>query len=127
LTGHFGVWDDRSSEESYKEAGMPKFLLKASYTREGVQGLLREGGTGRRSAIEQLAQGLGGSIEAFYFALGEDDVYVIADMPDNVTAVAVSGVVNAAGAVHLTTIPLVTAEEVDEATKKSVDYRPPGA
>ncbi len=106
---------------------MPKFLLKASYTREGVQGLLREGGTGRRSAIEQLAQGLGGSIEAFYFALGEDDVYVIADMPDNVTAVAVSGVVNAAGAVHLTTISLVTPEEVDEATKKSVDYRPPGA
>ncbi len=106
---------------------MPKFLLKASYTAEGIKGLLREGGTGRRSAIEQLAQGLGGSIEAFYFALGEDDVYVITDMPDNVTAVAVSGVVNAAGAVHLATIPLVTAEEVDEATKKSVDYRPPGA
>ncbi|HEX2111533.1 MAG TPA: GYD domain-containing protein [Gaiellaceae bacterium] len=106
---------------------MAKFLLRASYTSEGVKGLLREGGTGRRSTIEQLAQGLGGSIEAFYFALGEDDVYVIADFPDNVTAVAVSGAVNAAGAVHLTTIPLVTPEEVDEATKKSVDYRPPGA
>ncbi len=106
---------------------MPKFLLKASYTAEGVKGLLREGGTGRRSAIEQLAQGLGGSIEGFYYALGEHDVYVITDMPDNVTAVAVSSVVNAAGAVHLTTIPLVTPEEVDEATKKSVDYRPPGA
>ncbi len=105
---------------------MPKFLLKASYTAEGIKGLLQEGGTGRRSAIEQLAQGLGGSIEAFYFALGEDDVYVITDMPDNVTAVAVSGVVNAAGAVHLSTVPLVTAEEVDEATRKSVDYRPPG-
>ncbi len=47
-------------------------------------------------------------------------------MPDNVTAVAVSGVINAAGAVQLTTIPLVTPEEVDEASKKSVDYRPPG-
>jgi uncharacterized protein with GYD domain len=105
---------------------MPKFLLKASYTPEGIKGLLREGGTGRRSAVEQLAQGLGGSIEAFYYALGEDDVYVITDFPDNVTAVAVSSAVNAAGAVHLTTIPLVTAEEVDEATKKSVDYRPPG-
>jgi uncharacterized protein with GYD domain len=106
---------------------MPKFLLKASYTSEGIQGLLREGGTGRRSAIEQLAQGLGGNLEAFYYALGEDDVYVIADFPDNVTAVAVSAAVNAAGAVQLTTIPLVTPEEVDEATKKSVDYRPPGA
>ncbi len=58
---------------------MPKFLLRASYTSEGVKGLLREGGTGRRSAIEQLAQGLGGSVEAFYFALGEEDVYVIVE------------------------------------------------
>ncbi len=105
---------------------MPKFLLKGSYTSEGIKGLLREGGTGRRSAVEQLAQGLGGSIEAFYYALGEDDFYVITDFPDNVTAVAVSAAVNAAGAVHVTTIALATPEEVDEATKKSVEYRPPG-
>ena len=105
---------------------MPKFLLKGSYTAEGIKGLLREGGTARRSAIEQLAQGLGGSIEAFYFALGDDDVYVISDFPDTVTAVAVSAAVNAAGAVQVTTILLATPEEVDEATKKSVDYRPPG-
>ena len=105
---------------------MPKFLLKGSYTSEGVTGLLREGGTGRRSAVEQLAQGLGGSIEAFYFALGDDDVYVISDFPDTVTAVALSAAVNAAGAVQVTTILLATPEEVDEATKKSIDYRPPG-
>jgi uncharacterized protein with GYD domain len=105
---------------------MPKFLLKGSYTSEGVKGLLREGGTARRSAIQQLAQGLGGTVEAFYYALGEDDVYVITDFPDNVTAVAVSAAVNASGAVHVTTIALATPEEVDEATKKSVDYRPPG-
>lgn len=105
---------------------MPKFLLKGSYTSEGIKGLLREGGTARRSAVEQLAQGLGGSIEAFYYALGDDDVYVITDFPDTVTAVAVSAAVNAAGAVHVTTILLATPEEVDEATKKSVDYRPPG-
>ena len=105
---------------------MPKFLVKASYTAEGVKGLLREGGTSRRSTIEELARNLGGNVEAFYYALGEDDVYVITEFPDNVTAVALSGAVNAAGAVKLTTIPLVTPEEVDEATKKTVDYRPPG-
>ena len=106
---------------------MPKFMLKASYTPEGIKGLLREGGTSRRSTIEELARSLGGSIEAFYYALGEDDVYVISDFPDNVTAVAVSGAVNASGAVKLTTVPLVTAEEVDQAAQKAVDYRPPGA
>src|ERR671937_2008627 len=109
-----------------EEVGMPKFLVKASYTAEGVKGLLREGGTSRRSTIEELARNLGGNVEAFYYALGEDDVYVITEFPDNVTAVALSGAVNAAGAVKLTTIPLVTPEEVDEATKKTVDYRPPG-
>jgi len=106
---------------------MPKFLLQASYTAEGTKGLLREGGSGRRRAVEQLAQGLGGSIEAFYYAFGEDDVYVIADFPDNVTAVAVSGTVNASGAVRVKTVPLLTPDEIDEATKKSVDYRPPGS
>ncbi len=106
---------------------MPKFMLKASYTPEGIKGLLREGGTSRRSTIEELARSLGGSIEAFYYALGDDDVYVISDFPDNVTAVAVSGAVNASGAVKLTTVPLVTAEEVDQAAQKAVDYRPPGA
>ncbi len=105
---------------------MPKFLLKASYTAEGVKGLLREGGTSRRSTIEELARNLGGSIDAFYYAFGDDDTYVICDFPDNATAVALSAAANASGAVKLTTIPLIAPEEVDEATQKTVDYRPPG-
>ena len=106
---------------------MPRFLMKASYTTEGVRGLLSEGGTSRRATIEELARNLGGSVEAFYFAFGEDDVYVIADVPDNATAVAVSAAVNASGAARLTMVPLLTAEEVDAATQKAVDYRAPGA
>ena len=106
---------------------MPKFLMRASYTPEGIKGVLREGGTGRRSTIEELARNLCGSVEAFYFAFGEDDAYVIAEFPDSASAVAVSATINASGAVTLTTIPLLTAEEVDEATQKAVDYRPPGA
>lgn len=105
---------------------MAKFLWKASYTSEGVKGVLKEGGTGRRAAVEKVVEGLGGKVESFYFALGEEDVYVIAELPDTVTATAVSLTVNASGVVALQTVELLTPEQVDEASKKSVDYRPPG-
>ena len=105
---------------------MPKFLWKASYTSEGVKGLLKDGGTGRQAAVEKMTQALGGKLEAFYFAFGEDDVYVIADLPDKSTAAAISLTINAQGAVQLKTVELLSAAELDEATKKSVDYRPPG-
>jgi len=106
---------------------MPKFMIKASYTAEGARGLLKEGGTGRRAAIQKLIEGLGGKVEAFYFAYGEDDAYVITDVPDTTTGLAVSLAVNASGAVRLSTIPLITPEEIDAAAKKSVQYRAPGA
>jgi uncharacterized protein with GYD domain len=105
---------------------MAKFLWKASYTSDGVKGVLKEGGTGRRTTVEKVVEGLGGKVEAFYFALGEHDVYVIAELPDTVTATAVSLTVNASGVVALQTVELLTPEQVDEASKKSVDYRPPG-
>jgi uncharacterized protein with GYD domain len=106
---------------------MPKFMAKASYTSEGCRGLIKEGGTARRAAVQKLVEGLGGKVEAFYFAYGQDDVYLIVDFPDAASGVAVSLAVNASGAVHLSTIPLLTAEEMDAACKKSVSYRPPGA
>jgi uncharacterized protein with GYD domain len=106
---------------------MAKFLWKASYTSEGVKGVLKEGGTGRRAVVEKAVEALGGKLEAFYFALGEQDAYVIAELPDTVTATAVSLTVNASGMVALQTVELLTPEQVDEASKKSVDYRPPGA
>jgi uncharacterized protein with GYD domain len=105
---------------------MPKFLWKASYTSDGIKGLLKDGGTGRRAAVEQMTQALGGTLDAFYFAFGDDDVYVIADLPDNATATAISLTINAQGAVQLKTVELLTPEQVDEAAKKSVDYTPPG-
>jgi uncharacterized protein with GYD domain len=105
---------------------MAKFLWKASYSTDGLKGLLDEGGTGRRAAIEKLVGSLKGKVEAFYYALGDDDVVVIVDLPDNTTAAAISLVVNATGAVQLKTVPLLTPEEMDEAAKRSVDYRPPG-
>jgi uncharacterized protein with GYD domain len=106
---------------------MPKFLSKASYTTEGCRGLIKEGGTARRAAVQKLVEAAGGKLEGFYFAYGEDDVYVIMDFPDAVSGAAVSLTVNASGAVRLSTVPLLTPEEMDAASKKSIPYRPPGA
>lgn len=105
---------------------MPKYLSRASYTSSGVQGLLKDGGTKRRQAIEQLITAGGGSLEAVYWAFGEDDVIVIWEAPSNVDIAAVSLSVGASGVVNISTTVLLTAEEIDEAAKKAVDYSPPG-
>ena len=105
---------------------MPRYLAHASYTVEGLKGLLKDGGTKRREVVEQLAKSLGGTVEAFYYAFGDDDLFVIFDLPDNVSATTASLVVNASGAATVKITVLLTPEEVDQATKKSVDYLPPG-
>lgn len=106
---------------------MPKYLWNVSYTAEGVRGLLAEGGTSRRATITDLAAKVGGSVEAFYYLFGSDDVIVIADMPDDATAAAVSLAVSASGAASVRTTVLLPSEVIDEAAKKDVGYRAPGA
>jgi uncharacterized protein with GYD domain len=106
---------------------MPKYLVEASYTVEGVKGVQSAGGSSRRDAIAALAESVGGQLESFYFAFGERDVYTVVDLPDNESATAVALTVNASGAVKVRTTVLVTPEEVDAAAKRSVDYRSPGA
>ena len=105
---------------------MPKYLISGSYTVEGAKGLLKEGGTSRRATIEQLTKGMGGSVEAFYYGFGGDDVYVIVEVPDDASMIAVSLAVAASGSVNLKTTVLITPETMDAATKKTVGYRPPG-
>lgn len=105
---------------------MPKYLFHGSYTPEGFRGLLDEGGSKRRQAAEQALKSVGGSLEAFYFSFGDNDFYIIVDLPDNVSTTAVSFVGNVSGSFSIKTIVLLTPEEVDEAIKKSVDFRPPG-
>ena len=106
---------------------MATYLLQASYTSEGAKGLARDGGTKRRAYIQQLVEKAGGRLHAFYFALGETDAYVIVDLPDAATAMAMSLAVNGSGAVTLKTSALLSPEEFDAAAKKTIDYRPPGA
>jgi len=105
---------------------MPKYLVQANYVGEGVKGLLKEGGSSRRAAVEKLIKSAGGKLETFYYAFGETDLYVIADMPDNASMAAVALMVAASGVINLKTTVLMTPEELDNAAKKTPSYRPPG-
>ena len=105
---------------------MPKYLFEASYTTEGIEGVKSKGGTSRREAVAAMAEGLGGSLESFYFAFGGADAYVVVDLPDNEAAAACALTVNSAGGASVNTVVLLTPNEVDEAAQRSVDYRAPG-
>ncbi|MFE3455866.1 GYD domain-containing protein [Nonomuraea sp. NPDC059194] len=105
---------------------MTKYMVQARYTAEGAKGLLAEGGSGRKAAVEQVVRSCGGTVESMYFAYGEDDLYCIVDLPDSMSMAAIAMTVRASGALVSKTSVLVTVEEVDQAAKKSVDFRPPG-
>lgn len=104
-----------------------KYLIEASYTSEGVKGLLKDGGTKRRAVVEEAVKAAGGRLEFFYFAFGKTDVYAVIDGLDMTTAAAVALAVGSTGAVRQQTTVLLTPEEVDQACKKTVSYRAPGA
>ena len=106
---------------------MPRYLIEGSYTPEGTKGLMQEGGSSRRDTVKKAIEALGGTMEAFYYTFGHRDVIVIFTAPDDVTAAALSMAVNQSGKVSLTTHPLLTPEDFDQAAKKTVAYRPPGA
>jgi uncharacterized protein with GYD domain len=105
---------------------MAKYLVQADYTAAGVKGLLSEGGSGRKKAIEQAVKSIGGKIEALYWSFGEHDTVLIMDLPDNAAAAALSLAVSSSGAVRISTTPLMTLQEVDAACNQAVKYRPPG-
>jgi uncharacterized protein with GYD domain len=105
---------------------MARYLLEASYSPEGLTGLLKEGGTARRAAVAELVESVGGRLEAYYHAFGPDDVYVIVDYPSNVAAASASMTVAASGAATVKTVVLLTPDEIDEATKMTPTYRTPG-
>ncbi|MGH8719332.1 MAG: GYD domain-containing protein [Burkholderiales bacterium] len=105
---------------------MAKYLVKASYSVEGARGIKKDGGSARRTAVQNMVQGLGGKLECFYFTFGEPDAFAIIDVPDAVSVAAMSLAVNSVIGAHVSTTVLITPEEMDQAAKKSVSYRPPG-
>jgi uncharacterized protein with GYD domain len=104
---------------------MPKYLVEASYSTDGIKGLRAEGGSARVAATKALIEGLGGTLECFYFAFGDNDVFIVADLPDNATVAAVQMAVNGSGTIRSRTVVLLTPGEIDEAAKREVPFRPP--
>jgi uncharacterized protein with GYD domain len=104
---------------------LPKFLIQASYTLDGVKGLRSNGGSSRRDAVAHTAESVGGTLESFHFGFGDADAYVIVDLPDLESAAAVALTVNASGGATTRTVVLLTPEEVDSAAQHSVEYRSP--
>ena len=109
-----------------KEGIMGKYLFEATYAPGGAQGLLKEGGVSRRATIDKMVKDIGGTMEAFYFAFGDTDVFVIMDLPDDASATALALTIGATGTVKIRTTVLITPETVDDAIKKPVNYRPAG-
>ncbi len=105
---------------------MPKYLVQAAYTAEGLQGLQKDKASGRKQAVTRAVEGLGGKLEAIYYALGEHDVVLIVDMPDVISGAALGLRVSSSGLVRTKTTTLLTLEEADRALSKTVDYRAPG-
>jgi uncharacterized protein with GYD domain len=105
---------------------MPKYMFQASYTPEGIAGLIKDTASGRRQAVKAAAKSVGGKVESVYFALGSDDVVVIMDLPDNIAAARLATAVAASGMVSGYTTPLLTCEEMDKALAKGGKYKAPG-
>lgn len=105
---------------------MAKYLYQAHYNTEGAKAIVKEGGSSRRAAVEKAIQSVGGTLEVFYFAFGDTDLYAIADVPNNTSAMALALAVNTSGTVSVTTTPLLSVDEVDAAIQLHPSYRAPG-
>jgi uncharacterized protein with GYD domain len=106
---------------------MPKYLISANYTSQGMEGVRAAGAKARVDAVTTMLESMGGRLESFYFAFGDTDVYAIAEAPDDESVAAVAIAINSSGAVSIRTTKLLTVEQVDEALSRTVDYRPPGS
>ncbi|MFG2043747.1 GYD domain-containing protein [Dactylosporangium sp. NPDC048998] len=105
---------------------MTRFLIEATYTHEGLRGILKDGGSGRVEAVRKMAESVGGHLQSFDFSFGDRDTHVICDLPDHKAAAAVALAIGAAGGATTRTIVLLSPEEVDEAVHRAVEYRAPG-
>jgi uncharacterized protein with GYD domain len=105
---------------------MPKFLIKGSYTAEGIKGLRKDKASGREKAVAAACAALGGKLDAIYYALGDDDVFIVVDAPSHVEVASLSVAIGASGMFSPCTVPLLTVAEMDQALGEDAKYRPPG-
>jgi uncharacterized protein with GYD domain len=105
---------------------MRKYLFSGTYTPKGLKGLIEEGGSSRIEAAKKSLASMGGTLETFYYALGEKDFYIIVNLPDDATAVAVTMAGCISETFSIKSTVLLTPAEMDEAVKKRPNFRPPG-
>lgn len=105
---------------------MPKFLMHAYYTSEGLKGLKRDRASGRKATVSKAIEAFGGKLEVMYYSFGDDDVIAIVDLPDNASASALTIAISSTGLVRSKTVPLLKVEEMDDALSLVSEYRGPG-
>ncbi len=107
---------------------MAKYMIRASYSTEGIKGVMEKGGSARADAIGKLAASVGGSVESVYFTFGADDLVAIVEAPSHEAMAAIAGTVGRTGALSkYETVVLLTPEQIDQAAGITVDYSPPGS
>jgi uncharacterized protein with GYD domain len=105
-------------------------LWTAEYSAAGAAGAMKDGGTGRKAAIEQLVASVGGTLEACYFAAINNGIGVvlIVEVPSDAASNAIVTTIMASGAVlGASTITISTADEFDAALALSPAYSAPGS
>ena len=104
---------------------MAKFMYKASYSKEGLQGTVDEGFAKREAYLRELMSSMGISLEAVYWSLGDEDIVVILDGPiENVVGGSIAATLSGVGKINTTA--LLTGAQMDEAVAKMPNYRSPG-
>lgn len=94
-------------------------MIQFSLKSEIVERLIRNP-EDRSTAMKKLVEQLGGKLFGFYFAFGDYDGVIIAELPDNVSALAlVMAAFSAGGTTRVKTIVLISVEEAMAAMKKA--------
>jgi uncharacterized protein with GYD domain len=105
---------------------MAHYSLQTAYTPLGWAALLKDP-QDRLAAVEPVVERLGGKIVNGWFTFGDYDVLVICEMPDQVSAAALSMAISAGGAVKaVKTTPLMSFDDGLEALRKAkqAEYAP---
>ncbi len=108
---------------------MAKYATFFSYSSASWAGMIKNP-SDRSAAARQLVDGVGGTIESFYWMFGDFDGFVVFDTPDSVSAGALSVAVASSGAFkRAVTTELFGADDqaalVEKAKTALASYTPP--
>jgi uncharacterized protein with GYD domain len=107
---------------------MAKFVIFFDLTSQSVKGMM-DRPSDRERVVSNLLSGVGGTLDAYYWMFGRHDGMVIVDVPDSMSAAAVSLAVSSTGAFgHLETHELFPGSALNQImeTAKGLTYFPPG-